>query len=79
MSVELGHAWTVVLRSLALCLSLYVYLPTTVSIQSRFGLAVRLISAGKQKNLGSIPFQLSFPLRKDVVCGHRLVTLSLTV
>ena len=33
---------------------------------------------GKQKDLGLIPLQLSFLFRKVVVCGHCLVTLSLT-
>ena len=44
---------------------------------SRFGLAVRR-SAGKRKDLGSIPLRLSFLLKKVVVCGHCLVTLSIT-
>ena len=35
--------------------------------------------AGKQKGLGSIPLRLSFLFKKVVVCGHRLVTLSLTI
>ena len=30
------------------------------------------------KDLGSIPLRLSFLFKKVVVCGHRLVTLSLT-
>ena len=42
-----------------------------------FGLAVRRW-AGKQKDLGSILLQLSFLLKKVVLCGHRLVTVSLT-
>ena len=45
---------------------------------SRFGLAVRR-SAGKQKDLVSIPLRLSFLLKRVVVCGHGLVTLSLTI
>ena len=45
---------------------------------SRFGLAVRR-QAGKQKGLGSIPLRLSLLFRKVVVCGHCLVTLSLTI
>ena len=44
---------------------------------SRFGLAVRS-QAGKQKDLGSNPLQLSFS-SKVVVCGHCLVTLCLTI
>ena len=40
---------------------------------SRFGLAVRRW-AGKRKDLGSIPFWLSFPIKKVVVCGHCPVT-----
>ena len=48
-----------------------------VSEVSRFGLAVRR-SAGKRKDLGSIPLRLSFLFRKVVVCGHCLVTLSIT-
>ena len=44
---------------------------------SRFGLAVRRW-AGKRKHLGSIPLRLSFLLRKVVVCGHCLATLSVT-
>ena len=42
-----------------------------------FGLAVRR-SAGKRKDLGSIPLRLSFLFKKVVVCGHCLVTLSIT-
>ena len=34
---------------------------------------------GKQKGLGFIPLQLSFLFNKVVVCGHCLVTLSLTI
>ena len=45
---------------------------------SRFGLAVRRY-AGKRKDLGSIPLRLSFLFKKVVVCGHCLVTLSLTI
>ena len=45
--------------------------------ESRFGLAVRRL-AGKRKDLGSTPLRLSFLFRKDVVCGHCLVTLSIT-
>ena len=44
---------------------------------SRFGLAVRRY-AGKRKDLGSIPLRLSFLFKKVVVCGHCLVTLSIT-
>ena len=47
-------------------------------IVSRFGLAVRR-SAGKQRDLGSNPLRLSFLFKKVVVCGHCLVTLSLTI
>ena len=47
------------------------------TVVSRFGLAVRRW-AGKQRDLGSNPLRLSF-LFKVVVCGHCLVTLSLTV
>jgi len=43
-----------------------------------FGLAVRH-EAGKQKDLGSVPLQLSLLFKKVMVCGHSLVTLSLTV
>ena len=32
-----------------------------------------------QKGLGSIPLRLSFLFEKVVVCGHCLVTLSLTI
>ena len=49
-------------------------------VVSRFGLAVRSL-AGKRKDLGSIPLRLSFLLslpKKVVVCGHCLVTLSVT-
>ena len=35
--------------------------------------------AGKRKDLGSIPLRLSFLFKKVVVCGHCLVTLSLTI
>ena len=45
---------------------------------SRFGFAVRR-QAGKQKWLGSIPLRLSLLCKKIVVCGHFLVTLSLTI
>ena len=34
--------------------------------------------AGKRKDLGSIPLRLSFLFKKVVVCGHCLVTLSIT-
>ena len=34
--------------------------------------------AGKQKDLGSIPRRLSFLFKKVVICGHCLVTLSIT-
>ena len=44
---------------------------------SRFGLATRR-QAGKQKE-SSIPLLISFLFKKVVVCGHRLVILSLTV
>ena len=44
---------------------------------SRFGLAVRR-KAGKRKDLGSIPLRFSFLFKKVVVCGHCLVTLSIT-
>ena len=44
---------------------------------SRCGLAVRR-QAGKRKDLGSIQLRLSFLFRKVVVCGHCLVTLSIT-
>ena len=51
-----------------------------ISGVSRFDLAVGRQS-GKQKGLGSIPLRLSqLSLQKKVVvCGHRLVTLSLTI
>ena len=39
----------------------------------------QLRSAGKQKVLSSIPLPLSVLFEKVVVCGHRLVTLSLTI
>ena len=45
---------------------------------SRFGLAVRR-QAGKQKGLGSIPLRVSLLFKKVVVCGHCLVTSSLTI
>ena len=51
---------------------------STLSLVSRFGLAVRR-QAGKQKGLGSFPLRLSFLFKKVVVCGHGLVTLSLTI
>ena len=45
----------------------------------RFGLAVRRL-AGKRKGIGSIPLGLFFLFtKKVVVCGHSLVTQSLTV
>ena len=47
-------------------------------VRGQFGLAVRRW-AGKQKDLGSIPLRLSFLLQRFVVCGHCLVTLSLTI
>ena len=34
--------------------------------------------AGKRKDLGSIPLRLPFLFKKVVVCGHCLVTLSIT-
>ena len=36
-------------------------------------------AASKQKGLGSIPLRISFLFTKVVVCGHFLVTLSLTI
>ena len=47
-------------------------------VVSRFGPAVKR-QPGKQKGLGSIPLRLSFLFKKGVVCGHCLVTLSLTI
>ena len=44
---------------------------------SRFGLAVRRL-AGKQRDLGSNPLWSPYT-SKIVVCGHSLVTLSLTI
>ena len=44
---------------------------------SQFGLAVRR-SVGKRKDLGSMPLRRSFVFEKVVVCGHCLVTLSIT-
>ena len=35
--------------------------------------------AGKQKGLGSFPLRLSLLFKKVVVCGHCLVTLSLSI
>ena len=46
-------------------------------LESRFGLAVGLVS--RSKGFGSIPLRLSHLFKKVVVCGHRLVTLSLTI
>ena len=68
---ESDGAASMAVKGLSLRLNRYV---------SRFGLAVRLVSglAGKRKDLGSIPLRLSFLLKKVVVCGHRLVTLSIT-
>ena len=57
--------------------SLHHILPDISYKVSRFGLAVRHW-AGKQKDLGSIPPRLSFLFKKVVVCGHCLVTLSIT-
>ena len=48
------------------------------SVVSRFGPAVKR-SAGIQKGYGSIPLRLSLLFKKVVVCGHCLVTLSLTI
>ena len=48
-----------------------------LSFASRFGLAVRR-EGGKRKDLGSILLRLSFLFKKVVVCGHCLVTLSIT-
>ena len=48
-----------------------------ICLVSRFGLAVRR-QAGKRKDLGSIPRRFSFLFKKVVVCGHCLVTLSIT-
>ena len=49
-----------------------------LKLVSRFGLAVRFW-AGKQKDLSSNLLRLSFLFKKVVVCGHCLVTLSLTI
>ena len=48
------------------------------ALVSRFGLAVsvRLVS---RRASGSIPLRLSFLFKQVVVCGHCLVTLSLTI
>ena len=48
-----------------------------ICLVSRFGLAVRR-QAGKRKDLGSIPLRFSFLFKKVVVCGHCLLTLSIT-
>ena len=53
-------------------------MPQTVSLIRQFGLAVKHY-AGKQKGLSSIPLQLSFLVRKVVVCGCYLVTRSFTI
>ena len=50
---------------------------TALANVSLFGLAVRR-QAGKRKDFGSIPLRLSFLFKKVVVCGHCLVTLSIT-
>ena len=67
---------------LEVCAYVCVYsvcLPACLSLSlSRFGLTVRRW-VGKQKDLGSIPLRLSFLLKKVVVCGQCLVTLSLTI
>ena len=47
-------------------------------LMSRFGLAIRRW-AGKQKDLGSIPLRFSLLFKKVVVCGHCVVTVSLTI
>ena len=44
---------------------------------SRFGLALRHL-AGMRKDFGLIPLRLSLLFKKVVVCGHCLVTLSIT-
>ena len=49
-----------------------------ISGNSRLGLAEGRQS-GKQKGLASIPLRLSFLFTKVVLCGHCLVTLSLTI
>ena len=49
-----------------------------LELVSQFGLGVTCW-AGKQKGLGSIPQWLSLLFEKVVVCGHCLVTLSLTI
>ena len=49
-----------------------------LKLVSRFSPAVRR-SAGKQKDLGLNPLRLSLLFKKVVVCGHCLVTLSLTI
>ena len=41
--------------------------------------SISVLCSGKRKDLGSIPLRLSFPFKKVVVCGHCLVTLSLTI
>ena len=54
----------------------------TATVQACHGsieMYVYITIVGKQKGLGSIPLRLSFLFKKVVVCGHCLVTLSLTI
>ena len=46
---------------------------------NRGGASEPVWRSGKQKALGSIPLRLSFLIKKVMVCGHCLVTLSLTI
>ena len=46
---------------------------------SRCGLAVRRYKSGKKRDLGSNPLRLSSLFKKVVVCGHCLMTSSLTI
>ena len=48
------------------------------SDESHINIPVGSDGQSKRKDLGSIPLRLSFLFKRVVVCGHCLVTLSIT-
>ena len=57
----------------------YLYTVTITASELVWPSGKALAWAGKQKGLGSIPLRLYFLFKRVVVCGHCLVTLTLTI
>ena len=57
----------------------YLYTVTITASEPVWPSGKALAWAGKQKDLGSIPLRLYFLFKRVVVCGHCLVTLTLTI